>query len=254
MIATLSLISYTLGLFAYIRRWGKFQWMMATALGFITQAWFLYKTIDHAIGQNIAFVNTTGCVIWVIVGILLISSGSKGIINLSLVVLPAAILSTLSILLFPGNLWVHTEQNTLALIHILSAILTMSLLGLGGIQALLVFTYDQILRKRISLSVANLFPSLQAMEQLLFQLLTAGFICLTSVLITSIWSFYSLTSWVFLPKLCLSLVIWMVFAVILVGHYGYGWRGKLALRWILGGIFLLLVVYFISLYRVEYRN
>jgi len=38
-----------------------------------------------------------------------------------------------------------------------------------------------------------------------------------------------------------SVLAWLVFGALLVGRYRYGWRGRIALRWILAGGGLLLL-------------
>ena len=45
-------------------------------------------------------------------------------------------------------------------------------------------------------------------------------------------------------KTILSIVTWLVFALLLWGRWRYGWRGSLAVRLTLAGIVLLLLAYF----------
>ena len=42
----------------------------------------------------------------------------------------------------------------------------------------------------------------------------------------------------------LSLIAWLVFGLLLMGHSRFGWRGRAAVRWTLGGYALLLLAYF----------
>jgi ABC-type uncharacterized transport system permease subunit len=48
-----------------------------------------------------------------------------------------------------------------------------------------------------------------------------------------------------------SVLGWLVFGALLVGRYRYGWRGKVALRWILVGSVLLLLAYIGSKFVLE---
>jgi ABC-type uncharacterized transport system permease subunit len=52
-------------------------------------------------------------------------------------------------------------------------------------------------------------------------------------------------------KVVFSVLGWLVFGALLVGRYRYGWRGKLALRWILTGSVLLLLAYIGSKFVFE---
>jgi ABC-type uncharacterized transport system permease subunit len=52
-------------------------------------------------------------------------------------------------------------------------------------------------------------------------------------------------------KVVFSVLGWLVFGAVLVGRYRYGWRGKVALRWILVGSVLLLLAYIGSKFVLE---
>jgi len=45
-------------------------------------------------------------------------------------------------------------------------------------------------------------------------------------------------------KTILSIVAWLVFAVLLWGRQRYGWRGRIAIRYTLSGFILLMLAYF----------
>ena len=44
-------------------------------------------------------------------------------------------------------------------------------------------------------------------------------------------------------KTVFSILAWLVFAALLLGRARYGWRGRVALRWLLAGSVLLLLAY-----------
>jgi ABC-type uncharacterized transport system permease subunit len=52
-------------------------------------------------------------------------------------------------------------------------------------------------------------------------------------------------------KVVFSVLGWLAFGAVLVGRYRYGWRGKVALRWILAGSVLLLLAYIGSKFVFE---
>ena len=45
------------------------------------------------------------------------------------------------------------------------------------------------------------------------------------------------------PSVSLWILAWLVFAALLLGRARYGWRGRVALRWLLAGSVLLLLAY-----------
>ena len=45
-------------------------------------------------------------------------------------------------------------------------------------------------------------------------------------------------------KTVLSLLAWVIFAILLWGRWSRGWRGRKAIRWTLGGFFTLMLAYF----------
>ncbi len=52
-------------------------------------------------------------------------------------------------------------------------------------------------------------------------------------------------------KTLFALLSWIAFGALLVGRHFYGWRGRTALRWTLGGFVLLLLAYVGSRFVLE---
>mgnify|MGYP000061450866 CR=1 FL=1 len=55
----------------------------------------------------------------------------------------------------------------------------------------------------------------------------------------------------FTHKNVFSVAGWLAFAILLFGRWRYGWRGRTALKWILGGTFLLALGYLGSKFVLE---
>ena len=87
-------------------------------------------------------------------------------------------------------------------------------------------------------------PSLQTMEKLLFEFLFVGVVLLTLSLATGFMFFEDMFAHGLIHKTILSMVAWCLFTVLLVGHWRFGWRGKIAMRWTVSGFILLLLSYF----------
>jgi len=84
---------------------------------------------------------------------------------------------------------------------------------------------------------------LQTMEALLFQMLAAGFVMQSLSLATGFMFVEDLFAQHLVHKTVLSILAWFVFAILLWGRWRYGWRGKTAIRWTLGGFVSLLLAY-----------
>jgi len=52
-------------------------------------------------------------------------------------------------------------------------------------------------------------------------------------------------------KTVLSIAAWVVFAILLVGRWRFGWRGRTAIRWTMSGFVTLLLAYLGSKWVLE---
>ena len=89
------------------------------------------------------------------------------------------------------------------------------------------------------------FPPLMVMENLLFRVITLGFILLTVTLISGmLFSEHIFGKPMQLThKTIFSIASWIIYGALLFGRYQYGWRGLKAIRWTLVGFVLLLLAY-----------
>jgi ABC-type uncharacterized transport system permease subunit len=86
-------------------------------------------------------------------------------------------------------------------------------------------------------------PPLLALERRLFTLIAIGFALLTLTLATGMSLSDSLFGRAlrFNHETLFAIVSWIVFAVLLCGRYLYGWRGRVATRWVLTGFILVVL-------------
>jgi len=82
------------------------------------------------------------------------------------------------------------------------------------------------------------------METLLFQMIGIGFILLSLSLLSGIFFLQDILAQHLVHKTFLSISAWVVFAILLWGHWRYGWRGKVAIRWTISGFVVLMLAYF----------
>lgn len=160
---------------------------------------------------------------------------------LGLVVYPAAALGLLA-----SELWT-TSADALPQylqLHILLSIAAYSVLALAAAQAGLVSLQRHYLQKHKPGGFIRALPPLTSMESLLYRLIGAGFLLLTLSLITGFVFLDDMFAQHLVHKTVLACAAWLIFAALLLGRWRFGWRGKSAVRWTLGGFALLLAAYF----------
>lgn len=133
-------------------------------------------------------------------------------------------------------------------LHLTLSIVTSIVLGLAGLLALLLAVQERLVRYRPHETVIRRFPPLMTMEKLLFLTIVLGFILLSLLLATSIYYFHDefWQNWWLRQKTILASIAWFIFAVLLIGRYRFGWRGRKAIYGTLFGVLLLAVIYFLS--------
>jgi ABC-type uncharacterized transport system permease subunit len=82
------------------------------------------------------------------------------------------------------------------------------------------------------------------MEQLLFQMIAVGYGFLTLSLATGALYLQNIFAQHIVHKTVLSIFAWVLFTVLLWGRHHFGWRGRTAIRWTLGGFAALMLAYF----------
>ena len=122
--------------------------------------------------------------------------------------------------------------------------LAFGLLSIAGVYALFVFIIDHFLRHHHLNPLVRSLPPLEVLEDLLFKLITAGFVLLTVSLGSGMVFISDIFAQHLVHKTLLSIMAWLIFGILLWGRWRYGWRGSLAVRLTLAGIVLLLLAYF----------
>lgn len=94
---------------------------------------------------------------------------------------------------------------------------------------------------------------LLTLERLTYHFVTAGFVLLTATLLVGL-LFGEVVyghAWRWSHKTIFSLLSWLTFALLLVGRWHYGWRGKRAVQFVYAGSLLLLLSYVGSHFVLE---
>ena len=97
----------------------------------------------------------------------------------------------------------------------------------------------------------RMMPPLTTMESLLFDAIIIGFVCLSVSLVSGMVFLEDMFAQHLAHKTVLSIIAWLVFAILLTGRWMVGWRGRTAIRWTLGGFISLMLAYFGSKFVLE---
>ena len=226
----------------------------ALALGFagiVFHAALLQSAMFTPDGLNFGFTNVGSLATWFVTGLLLLSSIRRPIENLGIIVLPLAALSILLQVLLPTEHILAVAETRGISVHILFSILAYSLLGLAAVQAILLSIQERNLHSRNPGGFIRALPPMETMENLLFQMIIVGFVLQSMSLASGGVYLDNMFAQHLAHKTILSVVAWLVFAVLLWGHWKHGWRGRIAVRWTMAGFFTLLLAYFGSKYVLE---
>lgn len=190
-------------------------------------------------------------VAWLTSFLLFLAHIKRPLETMGLIVIPCTLLTLLlaTIMTRHGNSIVL--QNGLGL-HIILSLLAYSMLALATLQALLLSAQSRFLHKHKPNGFIRTLPPLQDMESLLFQLIGAGVILLTLGLLSGLIYLDGLFGRHIAHKTILSILAWITFATLLFGHWRYGWRGKIAIRWTVSGFVLLMLGFWGSKFVIEY--
>jgi ABC-type uncharacterized transport system permease subunit len=210
--------------------------------GAILHAGILYLNIFTISGVNLGLFNALSLTFWLISVLILLTALSKPVENLAIITLPLAALAISLELVFPGE---HMFlQNAPGIgIHVLLSLLAYSLLGIAAVQAVLLAVQDHQLHHKHPGGFIRALPPLAVMETLLFQVIGIGFLFLSAALISGMVFLEDIFAQHLVHKTVLSFTAWGVFAVLLWGRWHFGWRGRRAILWTLGGFFFLLLSY-----------
>lgn len=203
-------------------------------------------------GVNLGFFSSLSLLAWLIVTGLLLASLVRPLESLALVFLPLAAVTVILSAAFPTQRILDTNLPWGLEAHILASLVAYSLLAIAAVHAVVLAIQDRHLHGRHPGGLIRALPPLTVMERLLFQIITLGFVLLSVALLTGLIFVQDVFAQHLAHKTVLSIVAWWVFAVLLWGRHRFGWRGRTAIRWTLGGFAVLMLAYLGSKFVLEF--
>ncbi|MBC7618445.1 MAG: cytochrome c biogenesis protein CcsA [Candidatus Saccharibacteria bacterium] len=154
-------------------------------------------------------------------------------------------------LVFPGGLLSTTATVWLPL-HLAFGVASYGLFGTAVVHAWFMTRAEN--RMHLGQDPASGLPLL-TLERITFRLVSAGFVLLSVTLLMglgfgeAVYGHGHALRWD--HKTVFSILAWLTFAVLLVGRWGFGWRGRRAVNMLYGGSLLLLLAYVGSRFVLE---
>jgi ABC-type uncharacterized transport system permease subunit len=149
---------------------------------------------------------------------------------------------------FPGQLLPHVGTG-LEPLHWVLGLASYGLFGAALLHAVFLRMAEQRLRDHTPAQLlARPGVPLLKLESLTLRFVLAGFVVLS---ITLVLGALFAHPWRWDHKTVLSMLAWVVFAILLGGRHWMGWRGKTAIHWLYAGSTLLFLAYIGSRFVLE---
>lgn len=213
-------------------------------IALILQIFALHYPLMHGQVMTLDFFSLASYVMWFISLVLFITTLTRRIESLAIFILPYTILSMILVFQFSTNSGNFIQMRSGLGLHVLVSLLAYSLLLLASFQALLLSYQNMRLHTHQTSGLMRALPSLEDMEHLLFRFISVGVFLLTISLVSGFVYLNDLFGQRVAHKTILSLVAWVVFSILLIGRWKYGWRGRKAVRWTITGFIILMVAFF----------
>lgn len=227
-------------------------WLFLSALlGLTMQIVAMYLKIVDQAGLHVDLLNSSLLISAFIVGLTMLLSLRLPLEKLFLIITPVTICILLAELLMGHQNGEVISYDSGLLSHILLSILAYSTLVITTLHTLFVAWQNQVLKKRHTDRLIKKLPALQTMESVLFSLLWTGLILLTAAIVTGFFFVDNLFAQHLVHKTVLSILAWFIFAIVLIGHVVWGWRGLTVTYWIIAGFIALMLGYFGSKFVLE---
>jgi len=254
---TISILLYAIATGLLLKQWLSVfngpvklpSWIASAAVIFHMLA--LYPLMFTQQGIDIGFFSALTFTAWLMASLLVIASYTLPIACLGLLVYPFALV-TIVLRLFSQQQHILSQSFSSGLqAHILFSIFAYSLLSIAVAQAILLYIQDKYLHNKHPAGFLHSLPSLETMQILLFRIIGFGVIALSISLITGFVYLENMFAQHLVHKTILSIMAWCIFVILLWGHYRFGWRGKIAIKWSISGFTLLMLAYFGSKFVLE---
>lgn len=197
-------------------------------------------------GLNLGVANSISLIIWLTVAIYWLASlAVPGLASILGLWAPIALASVILQAAVPSNHFVQYGGDPLFTLHFAIAMLAYSLFIVATMHAVVMLAEEKWLHRGVMPPFLRSLPPLLEMEALLFRILFAAFVLLTLTVVSGVFFSEQLfrRPLQVTHKTVFGILSWVIFGWLLVGRYFYGWRGRRAVWWTIGGFVALLLSY-----------
>jgi ABC-type uncharacterized transport system permease subunit len=229
------------------------------AAGLAVHALVLWQEVPGS-GWRLGFGPILSATLWIGVLVLWVEGLSVRVQPLRRLVMPFAALASVLPLAFPGADLSAQAERPLFVPHLVVGTLAYGVLALAALHAVLMMATERALHggrggvpgTRFARFLEDV-PPLLVLERILFRFIAVGFAFLSLTALSGLLFSEEVFGRPFVAdhKSIFALIAWCVFAVLLVGRWLWGWRGRTALRLTLGGFAFLLLAYVGSRFVLE---
>lgn len=222
-------------------------------LALLCHAWLLHDLIhtEGVVGQNLSILNVASVIALIISLVMSIAMLKTRLWFLLPVVYGFSALNILASAFLPGTFITHFEGKLGLLTHISLALLAYATLTIAALYALQLAWLDYKLKAKKAMAINPNLPPLMKVERQLFRIIGIGTALLTLTLISGFVFLEDMFAQGKAHKALLSMVAWVVYTVLLWGHYHKGWRGRQVTWYAIAGAGLLTLAYFGSRFVSE---
>ncbi|ABM05055.1 cytochrome c assembly protein [Psychromonas ingrahamii 37] len=199
----------------------------STIIALSTHVVWLYQNIFLLNGQNLPMLNVVSLIGFLIALLTAIMGKRLNTGVLLPVIYGFNIINFIAVAYFPSHFITHLEIHPAIGSHIILALLAYAILSIASLFALqLAYINYRLKNHKRPLAMTNM-PPLMTLEKSLFQFIFIGFILLSCTLITGFIFLEDMFAQGKAHKAILSIIAWIIYAILLWGHYTKGWRGQL---------------------------
>jgi ABC-type uncharacterized transport system permease subunit len=226
---------------------------LAVAVALAVHAVVIARSIVAPGELDLSFVNALSLVAGLAVLVAWVSGALRILPGVATMILPVAALCALLPALSGTHHRVPYAEAPWAAAHISVALIAYALFVVAALQAVVLTGIEQRLHRGALASGGQETPPLLTLERYLFRLIAIGFVLLTVALVSGVVFSEALFGRPasLTHKVVLTVAGWATFALLLYGRWRHGWRGRTALKWILGGTLLLVLGYLGSKFVLE---
>ena len=231
--------------------WPKQRLLFIGLAAVVLHGWVLLQYLFTPAGVDVGIFTILSLVGWLVALLLLGAAFSQPVECLGTLVLPFTAITVLLRLVNDEHHYLSQQLPAGLEFHILFSILAYSLLSIAVVQAILLYIQDASLHNKHPGGFIRALPPMETMETLLFHMIAIGFIILSISLISGGFYLENILEQHLVHKTVLSVVAWLLFALLLWGRWQFGWRGRIAIRWVISGFIMLMLAYFGSKFVIE---